>query len=198
MERDLTRVINELRTVLATLEAKVVETSRHAADIETYRHALRTSGDVFLWVVDSDLRFVLSTDTIAKVFGEPPSRMAGRYLFDLRSLRRWDDNVLRLHALIETRHVFRDVLLPITDRNGQTREVLFSGEPWFDAEGRFGGYRGVAVDLTCPDDRPKWTDPSPEQTGGSRCDKRGAGSHPATPDGTVLRLVHSIDDHTNA
>ena len=46
---------------------------------------------------------------------------------------------------LEARRPFRDLVLTSRD-NG--RSILVSGEPMFDADGRFRGYRGVARDIT--------------------------------------------------
>jgi diguanylate cyclase (GGDEF)-like protein/PAS domain S-box-containing protein len=51
-------------------------------------------------------------------------------------------------ALLEARQPFRDALMWRTLEDGSRRYVLSSGEPTFDARGRFAGYRGVGRDIT--------------------------------------------------
>ena len=51
-------------------------------------------------------------------------------------------------ALIETHEPFRDVVLWRTFQDGQRHYMSVSGEPIFDTEDRFVGYRGVGKDIT--------------------------------------------------
>jgi diguanylate cyclase (GGDEF)-like protein/PAS domain S-box-containing protein len=73
-----------------------------------------------------------------------------------RGLRRWEvpglqplDGDWEKHkADIAARRPFRDLKLKRTSSSGSTRYFLSSGEPVYDAEGRFRGYRGVGHDIT--------------------------------------------------
>jgi diguanylate cyclase (GGDEF)-like protein/PAS domain S-box-containing protein len=56
----------------------------------------------------------------------------------------WDAH----RALLEARAPFRDVLMWRHFPDGARRYVLVSGEPVFDARGRFSGYRGIGRDVT--------------------------------------------------
>ncbi|MFZ2652294.1 MAG: EAL domain-containing protein [Burkholderiaceae bacterium] len=51
-------------------------------------------------------------------------------------------------ALLQAHRPFRDALMWRTYPDGQQRCMSTSGEPMFDSESRFLGYRGVAVDIT--------------------------------------------------
>jgi len=51
-------------------------------------------------------------------------------------------------ALLEARAPFRDVLMWRSFPDGARRYVSVSGEPVFDAKGRFTGYRGIGRDVT--------------------------------------------------
>jgi diguanylate cyclase (GGDEF)-like protein len=51
-------------------------------------------------------------------------------------------------ALLEAHQPFRDVLMWRTLADGGRRYILSTGEPVFDARGRFTGYRGVGRDIT--------------------------------------------------
>src|SRR5687767_1782016 len=51
-------------------------------------------------------------------------------------------------ALLEARAPFRDVLVWRTFPDGARRYVSVSGEPLFDAKGRFSGYRGIGRDVS--------------------------------------------------
>ena len=56
----------------------------------------------------------------------------------------WDAH----RAMLEARAPFRDVLMWRTLPDGARRYVSVSGEPMFDAKGRFIGYRGIGRDVT--------------------------------------------------
>ena len=61
----------------------------------------------------------------------------------------WDESQLvALEAIVAARQPFRDFEIGRTYRNGPRRYVQMSGEPIFDASGRFSGYRGIGKDIT--------------------------------------------------
>ena len=99
------------------------------------------------WEQDAELRFtrvqVRSGDTAEQALAQ---RILGK--------KRWETGVeieggWEAHrATLEARQPFRDVLMWRTFADGSRRYVLTSGEPVFDARGRFTGYRGVGRDIT--------------------------------------------------
>jgi diguanylate cyclase (GGDEF)-like protein/PAS domain S-box-containing protein len=56
----------------------------------------------------------------------------------------WDGH----RALLEARRPFRDVLMWRSRADGARRYAAVSGEPRFDARGRFTGYRGISRNIT--------------------------------------------------
>jgi len=50
--------------------------------------------------------------------------------------------------LLEWRTTFRDLELKCTDRAGEVRYISLSGEPIFDPDDKFMGYRGISRDIT--------------------------------------------------
>jgi diguanylate cyclase (GGDEF)-like protein/PAS domain S-box-containing protein len=56
----------------------------------------------------------------------------------------WDGH----RATIAARKPFHDVVMWRTLADGQVRHVSVSGEPVYDAQGRFSGYRGIGRDIT--------------------------------------------------
>lgn len=56
----------------------------------------------------------------------------------------WDAH----RATLERHEVFRDVIVSRRDRDGQTHYLSLSGEPVFDTDGVFSGYRGVGQNIT--------------------------------------------------
>jgi diguanylate cyclase (GGDEF)-like protein/PAS domain S-box-containing protein len=99
------------------------------------------------WEQDADLRFT-RVDVQLGAPGE--QELANRIL----GKQRWETGIQveggwEAHrALLEAREPFRDVLMWRDFDDGSRRYVSTSGEPVFDAQGRFAGYRGVGRDVT--------------------------------------------------
>ena len=68
----------------------------------------------------------------------------------LRNAHDDDDvaDVAVLRRAIGNRVKFRSLLAPVTDAAGEARWVRLSGNPRFDAHGRYLGYRGAGTDVT--------------------------------------------------
>src|SRR3954466_560789 len=99
------------------------------------------------WEQDAELRFtrveVRSGDAAERALAE---RILGKQRWDtgIEIEAGWDEH----RALLEARAPFRDVLMWRELDDGSRRFVSISGEPLFDAGGRFCGYRGVGRDVT--------------------------------------------------
>ena len=99
------------------------------------------------WEQDADLRFSrveVRSDAAAE------QALAKRIL----GKKRWETGVeieggWEAHrAMLEARAPFRDVLMWRNFPDGARRYISVSGEPVFDAKGRFAGYRGIGRDVT--------------------------------------------------
>ncbi|HEX6321767.1 MAG TPA: PAS domain S-box protein [Burkholderiales bacterium] len=117
---------------------KAAETALRESEAR-FRSLTELSSDWF-WEQDADYRF---------------TRMEGRYAGakplgsrcweqDLEVEGGWD----AYRALLEARRPFQHMLMWRRLPDGRMRHVSISGEPVFDAEGRFAGYRGVGSDVT--------------------------------------------------
>ncbi|HET7671582.1 MAG TPA: diguanylate cyclase [Burkholderiales bacterium] len=99
------------------------------------------------WEQDADLRFtrvqVHSGDLIEQAMAE---RILGKQRWEtgIAIEGGWDEH----RAVLDARAPFRDVLMWRELDDGSRRYVSVSGEPIFDARGRFAGYRGVGRDVT--------------------------------------------------
>ncbi|MDP3421369.1 MAG: PAS domain S-box protein, partial [Thiobacillus sp.] len=60
------------------------------------------------------------------------------------NLQLWADH----RAMLERQETFREFEYQREDRDGRVSVLSISGEPFFDAGGRFAGYRGVGSDIT--------------------------------------------------
>jgi diguanylate cyclase (GGDEF)-like protein/PAS domain S-box-containing protein len=99
------------------------------------------------WEQDAELRFtrvqVRSGDPVEQALAE---RIIGKQRWEtgIEIEGGWDEH----RAALEARAPFQDVLMWRELEDGTRRYVLTSGEPVFDAKGRFTGYRGIGRDVT--------------------------------------------------
>ncbi|MGH8723630.1 MAG: diguanylate cyclase domain-containing protein [Burkholderiales bacterium] len=99
------------------------------------------------WEQDAELRF-----TRVEVRNDAAAEQA--LARQLVGRQRWETGIeieggWEAHrAMLEARAPFRDVLMWRNFPDGARRYVSVSGEPVFDAKGRFTGYRGIGRDVT--------------------------------------------------
>jgi PAS domain S-box-containing protein len=100
------------------------------------------------WEQDEFYRFVSHTGAAIGGSGIYDESIIGKTLQDppFASMSAADGQTHR--RLLEWRATFRDLELQCTDRAGQTRWVSISGEPVFDEQDQFKGYRGTMRDIT--------------------------------------------------
>jgi diguanylate cyclase (GGDEF)-like protein/PAS domain S-box-containing protein len=111
---------------------------------QRFRSLVELSSDWY-WELDAELRF--------STFGG--RQMGPKYAELLRGRLPWeipgldgDVGWAEFRARLERRESFRDFEYAYANRHGQRRFICVSGEPLFEADGRFCGYRGVSRDIT--------------------------------------------------
>ena len=111
------------------------------------RSLLALSSD-WCWEQDEFYRFVSHTGVASGGSGIYDESIVGKTHrdppFESMSEIDWQAH----ERLLEWRATFRDFELRCTDRAGQTRWVSINGEPVFDEQDQFKGYRGTARDIT--------------------------------------------------
>ncbi len=114
---------------------------------ERFRH-FAESGSDWLWETNSDLELIYVSGQVANTIGMPPASIIGRRLSDImnHSQGRGDWREY-LHASA-SRSAFRDLALEFDSAEGKSRTVRISGEPVFESDGRFLGYRGVCTEIS--------------------------------------------------
>lgn len=100
------------------------------------------------WEMDAQLRFVRNSRVAGSTAPLPPLQQVGQRPWDLPGAlippMTWDQH----RAALVARKPFRDLLVRRWDEQGLPHYLLASGEPVFEADGRFCGYRGVTKDVT--------------------------------------------------
>lgn len=111
------------------------------------RSLVRLASD-WRWEKDEDYRFVSSEGATIETSGFEDQAIIGKRLWDLPfdNLSKVD---WRAHRSALERHAaYRDLELRSLGRDGSVRYLSVSGEPIFDRQGRFRGYRGTARDVS--------------------------------------------------
>lgn len=118
---------------------------REAHDI--FRELVLLAADYF-WELDENFRFRELTAA---------ARIGGRYAWQTYiGKARWEMPYLgmdetkwaRHRADLDAHRPFRNIEMGLASQQGEERWFLVGGDPVFDKDGRFTGYRGVSVDIT--------------------------------------------------
>jgi PAS domain S-box-containing protein/diguanylate cyclase (GGDEF)-like protein len=138
--------------VLVTLGRDVTERKRAEAELleseARFRSLTQLSSDWY-WEQDAEYRFTSFTggEGDAK-WGPDQEGQIGKRRWEISGIAplsmSWDEHRARLNA----RQTFRDFEYARVGGAEGARYVSSSGEPVFDSEGRFSGYRGMARDIT--------------------------------------------------
>lgn len=129
------------------LEQTVLErTAELRASEARFRRLTELSSDWY-WEQDENGRFT-------KIFG-PVLEMLGIRLDDAQAHTRddhganWNEGERKtLEAKLSARQPFLDYVYSRTNPEGVLQYLMVSGEPMFDPQGRFTGYRGIGKDVT--------------------------------------------------
>ena len=114
---------------------------------ERFRHLTEMSSDWY-WEQDEGCRFTMVSENLARRTKRPPHLVYGKTRWELPTLNMSTEDWLRHRALLEEHQPFRNLELHRLDADGNDMYFSVSGEPIFDAQGRFRGYRGVGIDIT--------------------------------------------------
>jgi PAS domain S-box-containing protein len=133
----------ELRVALADAEAAA---SAAAESESRFRDIAEASGE-WIWETDADHRFTYISDRNASSLF-PRSRLIGLKRWELPPFRN-DRSQFEVHRETLSRHEpFRRFEYDYVDNNGRRQYRQTSGNPVFDRDGNFKGYRGTTTDIT--------------------------------------------------
>lgn len=111
------------------------------------RGLLALSAD-WCWEQDENYRFVSHSGIATESSAPYDKGINGKQLWELPFHNMQEDNWDAHRMQLEWRFPFRDIELECTDRNDQICWVSISGEPIFDEQDEFKGYRGITRDIT--------------------------------------------------
>jgi len=129
---------------LAALQARTLESLRRSE--ERFRKLTELSSDWY-WEQDAEFRLTFMSTLLETKTGLEPAAYLGRRRWDHPALNLTQADWARHRAELERHEPFRNFVMQRPAAEG-SRWLAISGEPIFDAEGRFKGYRGVGRDIT--------------------------------------------------
>jgi diguanylate cyclase (GGDEF)-like protein/PAS domain S-box-containing protein len=129
---------------LAAMQAMAFRSLRNSE--ERFRSLTQLSSDWY-WEQDEQFRFTYMAGRDERL----PVKVAehiGKARWDLPATNLSEADWARHRAVLERHEPFRDFEIERLHGEGRPTWALISGEPVFDADGRFRGYRGVGSDIT--------------------------------------------------
>ena len=143
-------------------DLELIERAQHLAGIALERReaqaALRKSERLlrglaelssdWYWEQDSEFRFTEMAGGAQTLAGVPPGSFIGKRRWDLPWSNMTESEWAEHRARLERHEPFQDLELHRLEANGELTIISVSGEPVFDAAGRFAGYRGVGRNIT--------------------------------------------------
>ena len=141
----LIREIRQTRRLSVAAGLSEAEAKRNE---QRFRDVVEAASD-WVWETGPDHRFTFISDKLQDLSGERPGDLIGRTRWELRLTDDADDANWALHrAQLEARQPIRNFVFPHRDVDGRRHFSRIHGKPFFDAEGRFLGYRGTGRDIT--------------------------------------------------
>ncbi|MCH8177193.1 MAG: PAS domain S-box protein, partial [Proteobacteria bacterium] len=131
------------------LERRQVEKNRRANE-ERFRDYAEASSDWF-WEMNADSIFIYLSDRFFEltgfssedIYGYGREKLINPALEDIDS-EKWLEHFSRL----ERREPFRNIEYQLMKQDGEIMSISANGNPIFDSEGKFTGYRGTGTDIT--------------------------------------------------
>ena len=112
---------------------------------DRFRRLVELSSDWY-WEQDAAYRFSLLAGRKVKETPEMLATVIGRTRWEVASAN--PDELAAHRALVESRRPFQDFEYLLTLTSSQQVWLSVNGEPVFDADGRFAGYRGTGRDIS--------------------------------------------------
>lgn len=126
--------------------------SRNAANAlraseERFRSLTAMSSDWY-WEQDENFRFTVRSSPTGKAIDVPVSEILGKTRWELGAERGPEARMEEHRRLLESHKPFRNFEYSVTRPGRSPIYMSVSGDPIFDGQGRFTGYRGVGRNIT--------------------------------------------------
>jgi diguanylate cyclase (GGDEF)-like protein/PAS domain S-box-containing protein len=138
----------EMLARLVRLGAMQARTFRSLRQSEARFRGLTQLSSDWYWEQDSEFRLTFMSSRMGERTGLAPADYIGRKRWDLPALNLTDADWERHRAQLGRHEPFREFEMQRRTEDGGSVWLSISGEPVYDADGRFAGYRGVGRDIT--------------------------------------------------
>jgi len=146
--QEMTALYGTLRNDRDLLDSRVRERTEALRVSESRLTSLLSLSADWIWEQDADLRFTYFSDGIVAATGIQQTALIGQRRMSSIAFDAPAEAIAAHEACIAARKPFVDFTYGFTRIDGVKRFIRISGEPVFDDEGRFKGYRGVGRDVT--------------------------------------------------
>lgn len=131
------------------LEQTVLERTAELRESEARYRSLTELASDWYWEQDEKMKFIKVSGPVREMLGiQNDSLPADSSLNTIDSTGWHEDERKLLQETIVARQPFLDFVFHRTSPDGSQRRFQVSGEPMFDSQCRFIGYRGIGVELT--------------------------------------------------
>jgi len=137
----------QLEQYSQTLEQTVQERTAELRDSETRFRRLTELASDWYWEQDEGGNFTKAYGPVLEMLGIPADSLLGE-IKDAQATGWNKAERAGLEANMAARRPFLDYVYSRADADGAHQYFQVSGEPMFDASGRFTGYRGVGRDIS--------------------------------------------------
>ncbi|MGH8806492.1 MAG: EAL domain-containing protein, partial [Noviherbaspirillum sp.] len=132
---------------VALIIAKQRQMARELSESEERFRRLTDLSSDWYWEQDAQFRFTALSGGILEKDGESASQFIGKTSWELPY--EIDATVMEAHrAAVEAHQAFTDLEYKVRYKDGRVHWYAANGEPLFDADGNFKGYRGTGKDIT--------------------------------------------------
>lgn len=114
---------------------------------ERFRGLTEMSTDWY-WEQDENFRFTRRTSPLGRAIDVPTSAILGKTRWELGIERGPEERLAAHRQVLEAHLPFRDLEITVVHEGHARIYLSSSGDPVFDANGRFTGYRGVGRNIT--------------------------------------------------
>ncbi len=139
--------IVKVGSVSVDLTAQVEARKALAQNQARFRDFAESSSD-WLWETDERLRFTYVSERYRDIAGFDPTNFLGQTRREIAAEDTDDDKWHRHDDDLENRRPFRNFRYRLKTADGRRLIVSISGNPAFDDNGRFLGYRGTGTNVT--------------------------------------------------
>ncbi len=146
--REMQELYDALQHERDTLESRVRDRTAALAASEARFRSFTSLGSDWYWEQDAEFRFTAISSNFAQVTGFSVDEHIGRACWEVPGVEAPDGGWLRHRARVASRETFFDVVLRRIHAVRGATYAAISGEPVFDAGGRFAGYRGIGREIT--------------------------------------------------